>query len=271
MRKIRTLTILLLLILGSVIMVLPYWCMTTLSFELPEETVAVPPHLVPEHPTISNFIRLFKELNFERYILNSIIITVSIVLSQIILCSMAGYAFARFYFPFKNVLFFLFLLVFLLAGVTLLIPRYILAKNLGLIDTLGGIIFFEILSVFGIFLYRQHILGIPADFEEAAIIDGASIWRLYWGIIMPLSKAISIAFAILVLIYAWNLFLWPLILLSSSNKFPLSVALALLEGQYFGEWGTISAGAFIATLPPIVIWIILQKRINLAAVFIGEK
>ncbi len=261
----------LLLIIGALIMFIPYWFMLIVSFETIEEASAVPPHFFPPNPIINNYKEIFVKLDFGRYFLNSLMVTLSLVFSQIILCSLAGYAFARLYFPFKNVIFLIFLSVLMLPGIVLLIPRYLILKNLGLVNTLTGVILFEIFSGFGIFLYRQHFLSMPIEMEEAAIVDGANIWDIFWKIMMPLSKPITLSFGLLVFIYGWNLFLWPLIVITSPEKRTLPIAIALLQGQYFTNWGVIMAGGVIAALPPMILFLFTQKSFIEGIAFSGLK
>lgn len=261
----------LILLIGAIIMFLPYWFMLVVSLETIEEASSVPPHLFPLNPIINNYKEIFVKLDFGRYFLNSLFVTLALVFSQIFLCSLAGYAFARLYFPFKNAIFLIFLSVIMLPGIVLLIPRYIILKNLGLVNTLTGVILLEIFSEFGIFLYRQHFLSLPIELEEAAIVDGASIWRILWNIMMPLSKPITLSFGLLVFIYAWNLFLWPLIVITSPEKRTLPIAIALLQGQYFSNWGVIMAGGVIASIPPIILFLFTQKSFIEGIAFSGLK
>jgi len=261
----------LLLIIGALIMFIPYWFMLVVSFETIEEASAVPPHFLPLNPIINNYKEIFIKLDFGRYFLNSLIVTLSLVFSQIILCSLAGYAFARLYFTLKNVIFLIFLSVIMLPGIVLLIPRYLILKNLSLVNTLTGVVLLEIFSEFGIFLYRQHFLSIPIEMEEAAIVDGANMWNIFWKIMMPLSKPITLSFGLLVFVYGWNLFLWPLIVITSPEKRTLPIAIALLQGQYFSNWGVIMAGGVIASLPPIILFLFTQKSFVEGIAFSGLK
>lgn len=261
----------LLLLLGAIIMFIPYWFMIVVSLETIEEASSIPPNFIPPNPTLNNYKEIFFKLDFGRYFFNSLFVTLSLVFSQIILCSLAGYAFARLYFPLKNALFLIFLSVIMLPGIVLLIPRYIVLKNIGLVNTLTGVILLEIFSEFGIFLYRQHFLSLPIEMEEAAIVDGASLWRIFWNIMMPLSKPITLSFGLLVFIYAWNLFLWPLIVITSPEKRTLPIAIALLQGQYFSNWGVIMAGGVVASLPPIILFLFTQKNFIEGIAFSGIK
>lgn len=256
---------------GAVIFFLPYWFMIVISFETPQEASAIPPHFLPPNPTLRNYVRLFNQLNFGRYALNSLIVTISLVVGQIFLCSLCGYAFARLYFPCKFALFLAFLVVLMIPGIILLIPRYIVLKQLGLTNTLTGVTLFQLLSVFGVFLYRQQIMSMPIELEEAAICDGANIIQVFYRVVFPLLQPLHASFGLLVFIYGWNLFLWPLIVLSSSKKYTLPVGLAQLQGRYFFDFGMMMAGAVVATVPVIVLLIIFQKQIIRSIAYSGLK
>ena len=269
--KLKDVIVIVLLIIGALIMFLPYWFMVVMSFETPEEIASIPPKIFPESPVVRNYFILFDRLNFGRVILNSFFLTAILVIGQVVLCGIAGYAFARFRFPLKNVIFLIFLSVIMLPGVVILIPRYLLLRDFRLVDTLTGVIIMELFSEFGIFLYRQHFLSIPTEYEEAAVVDGASIWQVFWKVAMPLSKNVTISFGLLVFIYAWNLFLWPLIVITSPEKRTLPIALAFLQGRYATNWGIIMAGATVAALPPIILFLLMQRHIIKGSAFTGLK
>ncbi len=270
-RSVSDIVVLILLIFGAFIMFMPYWFMVILSFETPEETASVPPHLIPHNPTMENYRKVFIDMNFGLYSLNTAFVAGALVVAQVLFCSMAGYAFARLAFPFRRIIFLIFLSVMMLPTVVIIIPRYLLLKNLHLINTLSGVILLEIFSAFGIFLYRQHFLSLPIELEEAAVVDGASVWQIFWKIVMPLSKNITMSFGLLVFIYGWNLFLWPLIVLTSPEKRTLPIALAMLQGRYFGDWGAMMAGAVVAAVPPIILFILAQKSFIRGIAFGGFK
>ncbi|WP_448523383.1 carbohydrate ABC transporter permease [Pseudothermotoga sp.] len=259
------------LLLGGVIFFLPYWFMVVISFETPQEASAIPPHWLPPNPTLRNYVRLFTQLRFGTYMLNSVIVTASLVVGQILLCSLAGYAFARLYFPGKSVFFFALLVVLMVPGIILLIPRYIVLKYFGLTNTLTGVILFQLLSAFGIFLYRQQIMSMPIELEEAAVCDGANVIQVFYRVVFPLLQSVHTSFGLLVFIYGWNLFLWPLIVLSSSKKYTLPVGLAQLQGRYFFDFGMMMAGAVVATIPVIVLLLVFQKQIIRSMAYSGLK
>jgi|YelNatPaOPRAMG01_1025707.scaffolds.fasta_scaffold20482_5 multiple sugar transport system permease protein len=259
--KIGNLFIIIVLILGAVIMVMPFWLMAVISFETNIESMSIPPHLFPPQLYLQNYIKLFSQLNFGTYFLNTILVTIALIISQVLFCAMAGYAFARLYFPFKNFVFLIYLSVEMIPAVVLIIPSYIIASKIHLVNSLWGVIVFLVFSGFGVFLYRQQFLSMPVELEEAAVVDGANLWQIFWRIVFPLASNVTISFGLLVFIFAWNQFLWPLIILSSSSKYTLQVGLAMMQGRYFGNWGMEEAGALVSALPLIIIFVFAQKYI----------
>ncbi len=259
-QKYINLAVIIILILGAIIMIMPYWVMVALSFETPQETNSIPPHLIPMKITFSNYLNLFSQLNFSVYFRNSLFLTAIIVFGQVISSLMAGYAFARLKFPFKNLIFLFFLSMLMVPSVVIIIPEFILLKYLHLINTIIGVGLMQIFSAFGTFLFRQSFLSVPKDFEEAAIIDGASLWKIFWKIMLPLVWPSIAAFSFLSFVYGWNMFLWPLVALSSTNTRTLPIGLSLLQGQFFSNWGVMMAGSVVVSVPAIVVFLFLQKQ-----------
>ena len=245
--------------LGAIIMIAPFWVMIALSFETPQQTNSIPPILFPTKITFNNYIHLFSELNFAIYFRNSIFLTGIIVIGQVISSLMAGYAFARLRFPLKNLIFIFFLSMLMVPSVVIIIPEFILLKKMHLINTLIGVGIMQVFSAFGTFLFRQNFLSLPIEFEEAAIIDGASLWKIFWKIMVPLASPSIAAFVFLSFVYGWNMFLWPLVALSSTNTRTLPIGLSLLQGQFFSNWGVMMAGSTLVSIPAIIIFLFLQK------------
>ncbi|MGC9124055.1 MAG: carbohydrate ABC transporter permease [Thermoplasmata archaeon] len=241
-------------------MILPFWVMIALSFETPQQTSSIPPILFPLKITFDNYISLFSQLNFAVYFENSLLLTAIVVFGQVISSLMAGYAFARLRFPFKNVIFIFFLSMLMVPSVVVIIPEFILLKYLHLINTIVGVGIMQIFSAFGTFLFRQNFLSIPTDFEEAAIIDGASLWRIFWQIMAPLVLPSIAAFSFLSFVYGWTMFLWPLVVLSSTSTRTLPIGLSLLQGQFFTNWGVMMAGSVVVSIPAIIVFLFLQKQ-----------
>jgi multiple sugar transport system permease protein len=259
-QKYVDLIVIIVLIFGAVIMIMPFWVMVALSFETPQQTNSIPPILFPIEITFNNYINLFSQLNFAVYFRNSLFLTVIVVFGQVISSLMAGYAFARLNFPFKNLIFIFFLSMLMVPSVVIIIPEFILLKYLHLINTIIGVGLMQIFSAFGTFLFRQNFLSIPTDFEEAAIIDGASLWRIFWQIMVPLTLPSIAAFSFLSFVYGWTMFLWPLVALSSTSTRTLPIGLSLLQGQFFSNWGVMMAGSVIVSIPAIIVFLFLQKQ-----------
>jgi multiple sugar transport system permease protein len=172
---------------------------------------------------------------------------------------MAGYAFAKRRFPGRTVLFWLLLSTLMIPIQVTLIPLYLITRNLGLIDSLWGVILPGTATVFGIFLMRQYIQTLPTELEEAARMDGCGEFRVFWSIILPLCKPAIAALAIFTFVRFWNDFLWPLIALNRPQNYTLTVGVANLQGEFMTDWGVIFAGASLAALPMIVFFLAFQS------------
>lgn len=244
---------------GAFAMLIPYWWMVAASFEDYEQIMSFPPKFVPSPPTFDNYRELFESYNFGRILLNTFIVTMSIVLGQLVLCSMAAYAFARLDFPGKDIIFTLYLAVLMIPGVILLISKYLVVKHLGWLDTMWAIVVPELFSAFGTFFLRQYFTTIPIELDEAAIIDGASPWQILTKIIIPLAVPALSAYGIIAFLFGWNMFLWPLVVIMSEDKYVLSIALATLQSAYDTNWSVIMAGSVIASIPTLIVFLLGQK------------
>lgn len=259
-RNANKLLVHILLILGSVMMVFPFIWMFLTSLKTKTESIQVPPTIMPENPQWENYSKIFEILPFGNFYVNTIISTIVIVCGQTLLCSMAAYAFARLEFPFKNFLFVLLLSILMVPGQIFLIPQYLIVQRLGLLNTIPALFLPGLFSAFGTFLLRQFFMTIPKEVEEAAIIDGCSRIRIFFSIILPLSKSALISQAIFALLYGWNSLLWPLIINTSQEKMTLTAGLSTLSGQYGTDYPLMMAGAFLACIPLIIIFLIFQKQ-----------
>ena len=199
-------------------------------------------------------------LDFFRYYQNTVFVTVTIVSIQMFMCSLAAFAFARMRFPFRNVLFFLLLLVFMVPPQMTLIPRYVLAAKFGWIDTFKGIIVPNLFSVYTVFMLRQFFQVLPQELEDAARIDGCSFFRIYWNIMLPLITAGLVAIGMLNILYAWNDVLWPLIVSGSERTRVLSVGMQTLQGGRQGtQYHLMMAASTLVMAPMIVLYLICQR------------
>lgn len=249
----------LVLIVGSLVMVAPFLWMLFTSFKSFAESMQVPPTILPKVWRLDNYVEVFEKVNFLTYYLNTILVTVGRTVGQLILCSLAAFAFARMSFPGKNVIFIALLSVLMVPSQVVMIPSFVIVRELGWFDTLYALIVPGIFSAFGTFLLRQFFMSIPKELDEAAKIDGCSYFGIYWRIILPLSKPALVALAIFTILNAWNDFLWPLVVTSSDSMRVLSIGIASFQGEYATEYPLLMAGALMASLPLILIFIFLQR------------
>lgn len=247
------------LILGSVVMLLPFVWMLSTSLKRPAEIFAYPPVWIPSDIAWENYAETVSVMPFGRFYLNSLIVTASVTALQIIVSSLAAFAFARLRFWGRDALFLLYLATLMIPFQVTMIPNFILVRALGWYDTYPALILPMAFSAFSTFLLRQYFLGIPRDLDEAARMDGASSLRIWWQIIMPLSGPVLAALAIFVSLNTWNEFLWPLIITNSLEMRTLPVGLSTFQGQYKVEWHLLMAGSVISMLPVLIVYIIGQR------------
>ncbi|MCI0707475.1 MAG: carbohydrate ABC transporter permease [Ignavibacteriae bacterium] len=223
------------------------------------EASSFPPPFLPSRVTFEHYAELFTRLEISRYLLNSIIISTVVTAISLLFNSMAGYAFAKYRFAGRDKMFrFLIAEMVIPAQVTTL-PLFLLLNKLGLVNTYAGVIVAGMATIYGIFLIRQFALSIPDSLIEAARIDGASEFRIYWSVILPLCKPIMVTLAIFTFLTVWNDFFWPLIVLTDDSMYTLPVALAILSGEHVRDTELMMAGSVITVLPVLVLFIALQR------------
>lgn len=260
------------LIIGACIMGLPFIWMILSALKDLSQVFVVPPKWIPEPFVWTNFKDSLTALPFGRAYFNSFYINVIVVISQLITCSMAAYAFAKIRFPFREPLFLLFLATMMVPGQVTIIPLYLMMKNFGWLDSHYSIIVpAALLNAFGVFLLRQFFKGIPKDMEEAAIVDGANRFTIYLRIMLPLVKPALSALGIFTFLGMWNNFFYPLIFLNSPEQFTVPMMLNLYRGMYATDWTLMMAGATIALLPVLVVYIIGQRYIIEGVTLSGIK
>jgi len=248
-----------LLIGASSLALFPLLWMLAASFMAPGEASAYPPPLVPSHPTLANYRELFARAGMGRYLANSMLLAVAATALSLVFNVMAGYAFAKLRFRGRDRLFRLMLGALVIPGQVAMVPLFLLLKEMGLVNSYGGIIVPALASIFGIFLVRQYALSIPDDLLEAARIDGASEWRIFVEVVVPLLKPIIVTLAVFTLLGTWNDFMWPLIVLSDQDLYTLPVALASLSREHVQDNELMMAGAVLTTLPVLVVFLSLQR------------
>ncbi|MBN1155477.1 carbohydrate ABC transporter permease [candidate division KSB1 bacterium] len=247
------------MILASFITLLPFLWMLGASFMSRGEASRFPPPFIPEHVTLDQYVLLFERLNLGHYFVNSLILAISVTLISIVVNSMAGFAFAKFSFRGKRPLFTVLLSTMIIPGQVTMLPVFLLLNKMGLLNTYFGIIFPGMASIFGIFLIRQYLQGVPDSFIEAARIDGANEFYIYWKIIVPLAMPVLVTLALFTFMGTWNDFLWPLIVMTKEDMYTLPVALANLLGEHVQDPELMMAGSVITIIPVLVVFMFLQK------------
>ena len=248
------------LLFGVGVTVFPFLWMVLTSFKTVGEAMQIPPTFFPKQFLVDAYGQIITALPFARVYLNTIISTVVTTIVQVMFCSMAAYAFARIEFPFKNVIFVLILSVLMVPGQIFLIPQYQIIQKLGLLDTIPALFLPNLFSAFGTFLLRQFFMSLPKELEEAAFLDGCSCYQIFWKIMLPLTKPGIVSLVIFTAKFAWNDFMWPLIVNTSPKMMTLGPALSTLEGQYTTKYPMQMAGAVMAVIPIIVLFFIFQKQ-----------
>ena len=248
------------LIAGIAITVFPFLWMIFTSFKTLPESMKIPPTILPESLNTESYKYVFDVLPFAKIYLNTVVITVLTVLFQVAFCTMAAYGFARIEFPFKNALFLILLAILMVPGQIFLIPQYLIIQNLGLTNTIPGLFLPHLFSAFGTFLLRQFFMSLPKELEEAALLDGCNRFQIFGKIMLPLVKPGIVALVIFTARFAWNDFMWPLIVNTDPEKMTLAPSLSLLKGQYATNYPVQMAGAVLAVIPMIIVFIIFQKQ-----------
>lgn len=260
LRRRERLAILAILVPVAIIGLFPMYWMVTTALTPSSAAIRVPPSLVPLDASTENLAELFRQAPILLWAFNSLVIAVAIMACHVVFDSMAGYAFAKKRFPGKNLMFLLIVSSLMVPVEVTLVPRFILVTRLGLDDNLLGVILPSIADVFGIFLMRQFIRTLPTELEEAARVDGANEWHVFWRIIMPLSRPAVATVAIFSFVGAWNAFLWPLIVLSKRELLTLPVGVALLQQEFSTNIGLQMAGAAVGAIPTIVLFLFFQRQ-----------
>ncbi|MCK4724293.1 MAG: carbohydrate ABC transporter permease [Anaerolineales bacterium] len=259
------------LIVVAATMFVPFLWMISTSLKENQFVLSMPPEFFPAAPTLESYQQLLELLPFGRMMVNSFIVAISVTIGQIISGSMAAYVFARMEFRGRDVIFLAYLATLMIPSQVTIVPLFILMRYLGWINTYQGIISPMVFTAFGTFLLRQSFLTIPKELEEAAFIDGASHWTVFWKIIMPVSRPALATLAVFAFMQAWNAYLWPLFVINDENIMTLPVGLALLHGRYLTEWNLVMAGAVVTIVPMLIIYLMAQDYFVKGVVTSGLK
>ena len=255
----------------AVLFAIPFVQMFLTSVTPAADINRFPPRFIPSSISCDGYAGLFSESDVMLWLGNTVIVSATAIASHLVLCSLAGYGFARLKFRGRNFGFFAVLATIMIPTQLLMIPTYIVFSRIGLIDTLGAAIVPWLASAFGIFLMRQFFLSLPAELEEAAMIDGCTRLQVFFRIILPLAKPALATLAIFTLLGSWNDLVWPLIAINNDHAFTLQLGLANFQGTRRTQWSLLMAGNVVATLPLILFFLFAQKQFIATMTFSGLK
>jgi len=257
------------LLLGGITMVMPILFMLSTSFKYSHEVYDL--NLIPREPTLDNYLQLFEESAFVRWFVNSLLVATVSTVSVVFFDSLVGYALCKFRFRGRGLVFVAILSTLMIPTEMLVIPWYLMARQLGWLNTWWGIMFPGMISAFGVFLLRQFFESVPDDFIDAARIDGLNEFEIWWLVAMPLVAPALSALAIFNFLGNWTAFLWPLIAVTDSKLFTLPVGLASFAGEFQTEWQVIMTGASVATIPTLLVFMLFQRFIVRGVMLSGLK
>lgn len=255
----------------AILFLVPFLQMTLASFSPAKELVAFPPPFFPSHFTLDGYTKLFGTTDIMLWLGNTVIVSTTAIVSNLVLCSLAGYGFARLKFAGRNFGFLMILATIMIPTQLLMIPTYILFATLGLLNGLGAAIVPWLATAFGIFLMRQFFLSLPVELEEAGAIDGCNRWQIFFRIVLPLARPALATLAIFTLLGAWNDLVWPLIAINNQQAFTLQLGIANFQGTHQTDWSLIMAGNVVATLPLILFFLFAQRHFIATMTFSGLK
>ncbi|MFF7789477.1 ABC transporter permease subunit [Streptomyces sp. NPDC007991] len=261
--------------LGLLVMAAPLLWMALSAFKTKKDLTASPPVWLPSQWTLSNFSQLLDQLNMPRYFMNSLIVAVLVTVCNLLFCSMVGYALAKLDFTGRSRVFGVVLIALMVPGNLLILPLYVLMNKLSLIDTYAGLVLPFAAGAFGVFLMRQFMQSVPDELLEAARIDGAGEWFIFFRIVLPLVRPALATLAIFTFLGSWNNFVWPLIATNDPGKYTLPVALATFANDpnrtIAGGNGMLMAGSLLVVLPVLVVFIALQRHFTQGIATAGLK
>lgn len=249
------------LVAGALVMVTPFVYMVSTSFKAQAYVLTFPPQFIPNPATTDNYVQALTTQNFGLYFLNSIIVSVIATAASVLVSSMMAYAFARFRFPGRELIFRILLLGLIVPAMMLIIPQFILAKHLDLLDSLLGLIVFYTAGTLALntFLLRGFFESIPWELDQAMQVDGAGAWTRYWRLALPLAKPALATATIFTFLSCWDEFAWALTIINTPEHLTLPVAIQLFQGQNATQWGLVFAASLIAVIPVIIVFLVFQR------------
>ncbi|WP_243450062.1 carbohydrate ABC transporter permease [Neobacillus terrae] len=260
MKKKSNILVYLALIVLVCIFIFPVIWVVLSSIKDSTELYSWPPKFIPDHPTLKNFITAFEKGNFGSYFLNSTFVTVTATILTLLVNTMAGYALAKYRFKGDTWLLIGFISTLMIPLEVIMTPIFTVISKLGLYNSLWGIIIPPAATPTGVFLIRQYLLTVPNELIEAARIDGAGEWKIFWKLIVPIAKPIISVLAIFSFMWRWDDFIWPLIVISDPTKYTVQLALSNFIGEYNVDWGSLLAMSVVTMIPVLIVFLIFQKQ-----------
>jgi len=259
-RKIVRIILFLAIVLQAFVLMIPLFYMLSTSFKLPSEVFDLPIRWIPEQLHFENYIQPLQEKPFLRWMFNSTFVATIVTILNVLTSALAGYSFAKFSYPGRDLLFGFILATFMIPLEAMIVPLFVLVKDLGWLNSYVGLIIPAGGSAFGIFMMRQHMLAMPDELIEAARIDGASEFRIFWNVVLPISQSALVSLAIFAFMWNWNSFLYPLLVASQDAYRTLPIGLASFESAYSTNYPQLMAVSFLSMLPVLILFFILQNR-----------
>lgn len=270
-RKSQRYILFLALLLEAALILVPLVYMVSTSLKLPSEVFELPLRWIPREFHLENYVKPLQDQPFLRWFFNSAFVALSVTVLNLLTSALAGYSFAKFDYPGRNILFGFILATFFIPLEAFIVPLFLLVKDLGWLNSYLGLIIPAAGNAFGIFFMRQNLLSMPDEFVEAARIDGASEPRIFWSIVLPLSKTALSSLAIFSFMWNWNSFLYPLLVASKDAYRTLPIGLASFESAYSTNYPELMAVSFLAMLPVLIVFFILQRQFIEAMALSGVK
>ena len=259
------------LVLAAFVSLLPYYWMISSAFKTEVNIFRLPIQWFPDPINWMSFVKGWQAQNFPRYFFNSFFVSIAITIGTLLFASLAGYSLAKFRYPGRNIIFIIILSTMMLPLEVTMVPLFLLIKNFGWQNSYMGLIVPFLVEGFGVFLMRQFILGIPRDLIEASRMDGASEMRIFFQIIMPLCKPALAALAVFTFREAWDMYIWPLIIVSKDDLRTVPLGISLFMGNYGTAWDQLMAIATVGTLPMIILFFLLQRAFIQGITITGIK
>lgn len=271
MKKQYAILFYLILILGALSASIPFLWMVSTALKSSDMLFIFPPEFIPDVVTMANFKEVFSAFPMTRFLTNSLLIAVVTMTGQLLLCSMAGYAFAKIDFKYKNLLFIIYLATLMVPKQVTMTPLFIIMTKLNWTNTYQALILPEMFSAFGTFFMRQFFRNVPNSIEESAYMDGATTTQVFFRVVLPLARPSLATLGIFSFMQSWNNFLWPLIITSDTAKMTLPLGLSMLQGRWTTNWNLVMAGTLISILPILLVYIVAQKYIIQGMTHTGIK